>query len=158
MTTTNNNANKWNLSLTSEQETWKRLFLSNFLKTLPFISTNYRNVKAWGIKPIVIRRLDFLQTFHFKSLLGNQYILLTLFDIMIVSNALFEAFIATFKVVACSNTNKVCNITYPIVSKKWGKTPMCSRFRPFGSVAVQKSASMVSCPKAENKRSPTCEW
>ena len=44
MTTTNNNANKWNLSLTSEQETWNRLFLSNFLKTLPLISTNYKNV------------------------------------------------------------------------------------------------------------------
>ena len=81
--------------------------------------------------------------------------ILTLFDIIIVSNALLEALIATFKVVAWSKTKTVCKITYTMVSKKWARTPMCSRFRPRGSVAVQNRASMVSWPKAENKRSPT---
>ena len=134
----------------------KKIVFVEFFENAAFYLNKLKNIKAWCIKPIITRRVN--STFHLMSLLRNQYFLLTLFDIMIVSNALFEAFIATFKVVACSNTNKVCNITYPIVSKKWGKTPMCSRFRPFGSVAVQKSASIVSCPKAENKRSPTCEW
>ena len=39
-TTTNNRAKRWNLSLTSLHDTWNRLFLSNFLNTAPFSSTN----------------------------------------------------------------------------------------------------------------------
>ena len=72
---------------------------------------------------------------------------LTLLDIIIVSRALLEALMATLSVVACSNTNSVCRITYTIVSKKCAKTPKCSLLRrPFGlgSVAVQNRASIVS--------------
>ena len=83
---------------------------------------------------------------------------LTLLDIMIVSKALFDALMATFKVVAWSSIRMVCNITYPIVSRKWGKTPMWWRLRSLGSVAVQNKASIVSWPKAENKRSPTYKF
>ena len=32
---------KWNLSLTSLQDIWNKLFFSNFLNTLPFSSTNF---------------------------------------------------------------------------------------------------------------------
>ena len=74
---------------------------------------------------------------------------------MIVNSALLEALTATFKVVACSKTSKVCDITYVMVSKKCGKTPMWCLLRSFGSVAVQNNASIVSWPNAENKRSPT---
>lgn len=37
---------KWNRSRTSLQDTWNRLFLSNFLKTLPFNSTNYKKINT----------------------------------------------------------------------------------------------------------------
>ena len=44
-TTTNRSAKRWNLSRTSLQETWNRLFLSNFLNTLPFNSTNWKKIQ-----------------------------------------------------------------------------------------------------------------
>lgn len=45
--------------------------------------------------------------------------------------------------------------TYTNANNKCGMTPKCSLRRSLGSVAVQNSASKVSWPKAENKRSPT---
>lgn len=39
-TTMKSKTDKWSRSLTSLQDTWNKLFLSNFLNTLPFNSTN----------------------------------------------------------------------------------------------------------------------
>ena len=98
--------NKWNLSRTSEQATWNKLDLSNFLKTLPFNSTNYEKRRYVEIDIVaVIVLLDN------SMVMANNQIKLTLFDIKIVSNALLEALTATFKVVACKSTSRVCNIT-----------------------------------------------
>uniref|UniRef100_A0A182VN65 Uncharacterized protein n=1 Tax=Anopheles merus TaxID=30066 RepID=A0A182VN65_ANOME len=109
---------RWNRSRTSLQLSWKRLFLSNFLNTLPFSSTK-------------------------------------LFDIMIVSRPLLFELMATLSEVAWNITSTLCIVTYTIANRKCGIVPRCCRLLCFGSVAVQNSASIVSCPKADSSRSPT---
>jgi hypothetical protein len=45
--------------------------------------------------------------------------------------------------------------TYATAKNRCGITPRCSFLLSRGSVAVQNRASIVSCPNAENSRSPT---
>ena len=93
---------RWNRSRTSEHDNWNKLFLSNFLKTALLSSTNY-------------------QTTNYISCLKNNSVglvtiqeYITLFDIMMVSNALLLELIATFKVVAWSKTKQVCITEYKL--------------------------------------------
>ena len=97
-----------------ETLTWNKLFLSNFLKTLPLSST--------------------------KLLL-----------IMMVRRALLLELMATLSVVAWSSTSRACRNTYPMARRRWGTTPICSRFLPRGSASTQQGFKEFSCVVSRKK-------
>ena len=96
-----NSTRKWNRSLTSLQDIWNKLFFSNFLNTLPLSSTNCKKTRLlWVGLSQVPNTADTWES-------EPKEISLTLFDIIMVSNALLCELKATFRVVAWNSTKIV---------------------------------------------------
>ena len=88
-TTMKSRENRWKRSRTSLHETWNKLFLSNFLNTLPFNSTNWnRNGIRISLRNLV---LDSFQ--HYIQ--GASYVFERLSGPLLNSNLIRQIFYLT---------------------------------------------------------------
>lgn len=126
ITTTNRRTQMWKRSRTSLQDICRRLFLSNFLKTAPFSSTNWKIKKRiqrddfWSCTTIMLfihydiihgieKKEEKKKNLKDSKISFNQ--ILTLFEITIVNKPLLSELMATLSVRACSRTMVECKAT-----------------------------------------------